>query len=294
MLITADTMHFEISPELFITSCIVLGAIMGSFLGMLVHRLPIMLNNLYLEESIAYLELNPADFDQSEPINLVTPRSFCPHCKQSIENKYNIPIIGFLLSKGKCSHCQKPISYTYPLIEILTSIGVLVCGLYFGPSIEFIAASCLTMLLIAISFIDSEHKIIPDQLSILGIWIGLNANIMSLFSNIEDAVLGATLGYLILWCTAKGYELITGRFAMGHGDFKLLAAGGAWLGWQQLPFAILLSSLMAAIVGIAMIRLQQANWHSRLPFGPFIAIAIWVTLIWGDSLILHYYHLLSW
>ncbi len=280
---------FEISPVIFTSACIVVGLVIGSFLNVVIYRVPLFLDNLYHTECINFLKIEDTNIKFEEPINLIRPRSHCPKCKIKIKWYHNIPVLSYLWLKAKCNSCKNKISIQYPLIEISTACFFTIQGLYFGPSFELFASCILTSALIALSMIDIEHKILPDQITLTILWLGLNINVFQTFTTVEEAILGATLGYTSLWMFASIYEKITGKFAMGHGDFKLLACAGAWLGWQQLLFIVLLSSLVASIIGLTLILVKNNNRNSELPFGPYLSIAIWLSLIWGDDIMIAYY-----
>ncbi|NQY43417.1 MAG: prepilin peptidase [Legionellales bacterium] len=287
------TEFFETYPIIFTISCIIGGMIIGSFINVVIYRVPLMLDHLARTECINFLEIKNDTEIELKSLNLFAPRSHCPKCKSTIKWFYNIPIVSYIYLKAKCGTCNNKIPAKYPLIELLTACLFTVQGYYFGPSFEFIISCILTGSLISISIIDIEHRIIPDEISIPILWFGLNINILQTFTSLEEAVLGATLGYLCLWIFVSIYEKITGKFAMGHGDFKLLALSGAWFGWQQLPFIVLFSSLLASIIGITLIITKHNNRNSEIPFGPYLSIAIWISLIWGDDIMISYYNWLN-
>ncbi len=281
---------FELFPIVFFCTCVVLGLVFGSFLNVVSYRLPIMLNTAWHIECVQFLGVEDDESEIVEYLSLSYPRSHCQHCKSTVKILHNIPLFSYLILGGKCAECHKAISSRYPLIELLTAILFVIQGIYFGPSLELIASCILTSCLICLSMIDLDHQLLPDQITLPLIWIGLNLNVFNMFTSLGDAVIGATIGYMSLWTFVKVYEGITGKFAMGNGDFKLLACAGAWLGWQQLPFIVLASSIVGSIIGVTLIVLKHNTSETRIPFGPYLAVAIWIALLWGDTIMLDYYN----
>lgn len=235
------------------------GLIIGSFLNVVIVRLP-------------------------NQLNLALPRSFCTKCQNPLRVRDNIPILSFLLLKGKCFHCQQPISRRYPLIELLSTLATLLTAYRFGFGWTAMAACTLTWSLIALSAIDIEHYILPDEITLLFIWLGLAVNINHTFTDLQSSVLGTMGGYLSLWCIHHAFYLCTRKEGMGYGDFKLLAMLGAWLGWQALPVIILLSSISGLLVAFPLILFKRLKFSQAIPFGPFLAFAGWIYLIFGESL----------
>jgi leader peptidase (prepilin peptidase)/N-methyltransferase len=230
----------------------------------------------------------PAPQADAAPFNLIRPRSACPSCKTPIKARHNLPVLGWLWLRGRCAACQAAIPARYPVVEAGTGLlsGFVVWT--FGLSPEAIAALLLTWSLIALAVIDLDHHLLPDAITLPLLWAGLLVNLGGLFTDLASAVLGAVAGYLSLWAVYHLFRLVTGKEGMGHGDFKMLAMFGAWLGWQLLPLVILLSSLVGAAVGIALI---VSGRHARgvpIPFGPFLALAGWIALLWGDALVAGY------
>ncbi|MGL5216042.1 MAG: prepilin peptidase [Aeromonas hydrophila] len=255
----------------------------GSFLNVVIHRLPIMLEREWQAEYLGYFnpETQP---QQEERYNLMVPRSACPHCGHAITAMENIPLLSWLWLKGRCRECQAPISARYPLVELLTSLLSLIVAATFPPGWGLLAALLLTWVLVALTFIDLDKMLLPDQLTLPLLWGGLLFNLAGGFAPLADAVIGAMAGYLVLWSLYWAFKLLTGKEGMGYGDFKLLAALGAWLGWQALPIVLLLSSLVGAFIGIGLILLRNHHQNKPIPFGPYLAIAGWIALLWGDTI----------
>lgn len=260
----------------------VLGLLVGSFLNVVIYRLPVMMQSGWRRDCLEYLQL-PHEPDP-EPFNLLLPGSRCPACKTAIKAYQNIPVISYLFLGGKCSHCATPISIRYPLIEAFTGLCSALVAWRFGYSVALIFGLLLTWSLIALSFIDIDHQLLPDSITLPGIWLGLFLSLFAVFLDMQSSIIGAIAGYLSLWSVYQLFKLLTGKEGMGYGDFKLLAMLGAWLGWQALPAIILLSSLVGALIGIALILFRQHNPQKPIPFGPYLAAAGWLTLVWGDQI----------
>ena len=214
----------------------------------------------------------------------MVPRSRCPHCDHPISALENIPLLSWLWLKGRCRQCKAPISARYPLVELLTALLSVAVAATLAPGWGALAALLLTWVLVALTFIDLDKMLLPDQLTLPLLWGGLLFNLAGGFVPLADAVIGAMAGYLVLWSLYWAFKLLTGKEGMGHGDFKLLAALGAWLGWQALPIVLLLSSLVGAIIGIGLILLRNHHQGKPIPFGPYLAIAGWIALLWGDNI----------
>ena len=281
---------FQAYPVIFLTSNFILGLLIGSFLNVVIHRLPIMMENDWKQQCCDLLELEQ-DNTQEEAYNLVVPRSRCPHCHHLITALENIPIISYLFLKGKCSNCHASISIRYPLIELITALVSVIVAYIFGPNIQTIFALFLSWGLIALTMIDFDHQLLPDDITLPLLWLGIGINYIGLFTNLEASVLGAILGYGSLWLVYIVFKLVTGKQGMGHGDFKLLAMFGAWLGYQYLPLIIVMSSLVGALIGISMIIFYSHDRAKPIPFGPYLAIAGWICLLWGEKLLTTYYRL---
>ncbi len=241
------------------------------------------------KECREYLELKESEDDENTEIfNLTVPLSRCPHCKTAIKPYQNIPVISYLLLQGKCSHCKSHISLRYPLIETFTATTSAIIAWKFGYSIEMLFALILTWSLIALSFIDIDHQLLPDSIILPMLWLGLLLSLFSLYNDAHSCIIGAIAGYLSLWSVYQLFKLITGKEGMGYGDFKLLSLFGAWLGWQYLPLIILLSSLVGAVIGITLIIVVKKDRNTPIPFGPYLAAAGWLALLWGKQLNLIY------
>ncbi len=261
------------------------GLMIGSFLNVVIHRLPLMMQREWEQEARAVLEQADPAGTPPQRFDLWWPRSRCPECSREIRARENIPILSFLLLRGRCPGCAARISWQYPLVELLTAVLFTATIWHFGPTATGLVALLFTGFLIAASGIDARTTLLPDQLTLPLLWLGLAANHFGLFTDLESAVIGAMAGYLSLWLVYHGFRLLTGKEGMGYGDFKLLAAIGAWLGWQALPVVLLLASLVGAIVGIALILLRGRDRNIPIPFGPYLAAAGWLTLIWGETLL---------
>ncbi|WP_421153971.1 prepilin peptidase [Aeromonas dhakensis] len=281
MLLITDVFHSL--PWLYFSLVFLFSLMIGSFLNVVIHRLPIMLEREWQAEYLSYF--NPeTQLQQEERYNLMVPRSACPHCGHAITAMENIPLLSWLWLKGRCRECQAPISARYPLVELLTALLSLVVAATFPPGWGLLAALLLTWVLVALTFIDLDKMLLPDQLTLPLLWGGLLFNLAGGFVPLADAVIGAMAGYLVLWSLYWAFKLLTGKEGMGYGDFKLLAALGAWLGWQALPIVLLLSSLVGAIIGISLILLRNHHQNKPIPFGPYLAIAGWIALLWGDTI----------
>ncbi len=263
-----------------------LGLVIGSFLNVVIHRLPVMLERTWLRQCQEMSGAETSAVDAEETYNLITPRSRCPHCNHNITALQNIPVISFLWLKGKCVACGHPISWRYPVVELLTAILSMVVVWHFGMTFAGGAALLFTWMLIVLTIIDFDHQILPDNLTLPLIWAGLLVNLYPnpTFAPLTSAVIGAIAGYLSLWSVFHIFKLITGKEGMGYGDFKLFAAFGAWLGWQNLPLIILLASLVGAIMGGALILVLGRDRQLPIPFGPFLCAAGWIALLWGSDL----------
>lgn len=264
----------------FIVIVTILGLLVGSFLNVVIHRLPIMMKNSWRSECCDLLEIDNAD--QASNYNLIKPDSHCPACKAPIKPWQNIPILSFLLLRGRCANCSVTISIRYPLIELVTGLLSGYIAFSFGYSEQAFAALLLTWVLIALTMIDIDHQLLPDNMTLPLMWLGIVLNSQGVFTNLESSVYGAVAGYMVLWLVFWSFKLITGKEGMGFGDFKLLAALGAWMGWQALPLIIILSSLVGAVIGVAAIIIMGRDKNIPIPFGPYLALAGWIALLWGD------------
>lgn len=269
------------SPALLLTVALVLGLCVGSFLNVVILRLPKMME---LEWQQQAAELRGEEVTPAAPFNLVTPRSHCPGCGHQIRAWENIPVLGWLLLRGRCAGCGMRISVRYPLIELLTGLLSMAALWHYGPTAAGAGALLLGFFLIALTFIDLDTQLLPDDMTLSLLWLGLLFNLWDVFAPLESAVIGAMAGYLSLWLVYWGFRLITGKEGMGFGDFKLLAALGGWFGWQALPSIILLSSLVGATVGILLMVLGKHGRETPIPFGPYLAGAGLLALYFGDPL----------
>lgn len=268
-------------PLLFGVVAALFGLVVGSFLNVVVHRLPVMLERQWRRQCAELAGAAPAE---EEPYSLVRPRSRCPHCGHAIHALENIPVLSYLWLRGKCSKCGRGISWRYPAVETLTGLLSFMVAWHFGFGLTAIAALLFTWILVALAFVDLETQYLPDNLTLPLLWLGLLVNLNNGLVPLGQAVIGAMAGYLSLWLVFHGFRLITGKEGMGYGDFKLFAAFGAWLGWQQLPFIILAASLIGALTGLAMILWRGFDRRLPIPFGPFLCAAGWVSLLWGPQI----------
>lgn len=274
----------------FSALCALLGLFVGSFLNVVIHRLPLMMEREWQAEAAALRGEEPGT--SAPRFNLAMPRSRCPHCGHLIGALENIPVISYLLLRGRCRHCDGPISVRYPLIEVLCASLSWFTASHFGFGTAGLGALIFVWALIALCFIDLDTQLLPDSITLPLLWLGLLLNLSSTYTDLSSAVVGASAGYLTLWAVYWLFKLATGKEGMGYGDFKLLAALGAWLGWQTLPLTILLSSLVGAIVGVALIVLRRHGREIPIPFGPYLAAAGLLALYWGRPLTQAYLEML--
>ncbi len=273
----------------FVLSAALLGLLVGSFLNVLIYRLPLMMQREWRQQAREYLALTPEA--EGARFNLLLPASACPHCGHRIRAWENIPLLSWLLLRGRCSGCGSAISVRYPLVEIGCALLSAFTAWQFGFGLQAGAMLLLVWGLLAMSLIDADHQLLPDSLVLPLLWLGLICNSFALFVPLESALWGAIFGYLSLWVVYWLFKIVTGKEGMGYGDFKLLAMIGAWGGWQVLPLTILLSSLVGAILGSILLRLRDADSGTPIPFGPYLAIAGWIALIWGEQIIAGYLQL---
>lgn len=282
---------FGQSTPLFISTVFALALVIGSFLNVVIYRLPIMMEREWREQCEELSKTPPIQDLPDDRFDLVVPRSRCPSCGHLINAWQNIPVISYLLLSGKCSNCQDSISARYPFVELLTAVLAAVCAWRFGVGWEAAMAIVMTFALLPISLIDADTQLIPDSIVIPLMWIGLLMSLFhpmagseTLFIAPKDAIVGAIAGYLSLWAVYQLFKLLTGKEGMGYGDFKLLAALGAWLGWQQLPMIILMSALVGAMIGLGLMAFRGHDRSVPIPFGPYLAAAGWITMLWGDGI----------
>lgn len=265
-----------------------LGALLiGSFLNVVIYRLPRMLKTEWRTE--CELLFNPSAHKKTKPpvFNLCLPRSSCPQCTHIIPWWHNIPLLSFIMLKGRCATCNKHISWQYPCVEFLSLLLSLVATLYFGFTPHLVFALLFIWTLMCLTAIDLQHQLLPDGLTLGLLWLGLLANTLHLFAPLQSAILGAVCGYLSLWLVMKGFFLLTGKIGMGHGDFKLLAALGAWFGWSMLPTILLIASILGAIAGMTYLKLTKQSKETPIPFGPFLCLAGFFVLFFNQYLGLH-------
>lgn len=276
------------SPLMMIGLAVIIGLLLGSFLNVVIYRLPVIMEREWKSECRVILDIDSTgtvSAAEEEPFNLSQPGSHCPQCHSAIKPWHNIPVISYLLLKGRCANCNVAISARYPIIEAVTGImsGIIVWQL--GATPQALAALVFTWCLISLTMIDTDHKLLPDQITLPLLWAGIIVNSAGLFVPLYDAVWGAIGGYLSLWTVYWAFKLLTGKEGMGYGDFKLLAALGAWMGWQSLLLIILLSSVVGAVVGTLILISNKQGRNTTIPFGPYLAAAGWISLLWGDHLI---------
>lgn len=274
----------ETEQWLFYTAIVLFGLCVGSFLNVVIYRLPVMLERDWRVQCHEFLSLHDASAEPQQKLNLATPGSSCPHCGHAIRAWENIPVISYLLLRGKCSACKTPISIQYPAIEAVTALMSLVVAWKFGISLQTAGGLLFTWALIALTMIDVHKQLLPDNLTLPLLWLGLFFALFDTYVPLQASVIGAIAGYLVLWTVFQIFKLATGKEGMGFGDFKLLAAMGAWLGWTMLPQVVLISSVIGAIIGTAMLVAGKTRRQQPIPFGPYLAIAGWIALLWGNEI----------
>ncbi len=277
-------------PEAFGLIALLVGLAIGSFLNVVIHRLPMMMERAWQVECAELRGETPAEL---APLSLATPRSRCPACGHAISAFENIPIISWLVLRGRCQACHAPISLRYPVVEALTGVLSAYVAWHFGFGWAAAGALLFVWAMVALTFIDTDTQLLPDSITLPLLWAGLLFNLGNTFTDLSSSVIGAVAGYLSLWLVYWGFKLATGKEGMGYGDFKLLSAIGAWLGWQMLPLTILLSSFVGAIVGIALIVLARHGRNVPIPFGPYLAAAGVIALLWGRPLTASYLQFLG-
>lgn len=272
------------SNSIFLIGCSFLfGLLIGSFLNVVIVRLPIMLEKGWKSECQQFLNLKESEDPTESKFNLVTPRSQCPSCKHTIHSSENIPVLSYIFHKGKCRHCGISISIQYPLVELFTATLTGFIAYKFGYSLQAGMAMLLAWSLIVLSMIDFKTTLLPDNITLPLLWLGIVANYYGLFCALEESVLGAIFGYLSLWLVYHVFKIITGKEGMGYGDFKLLALLGAWLGWQYLLAIILISSVVGSVIGITLILTKVLRRDIPTPFGPYLALSGTICLLWGPE-----------
>lgn len=280
------------NSTVLIVLAIVLGLLVGSFLNVVIYRVPVMLQREWRQQCCEFLELDEKKFSKDDPtakhkiFNLVKPDSHCPQCNAPVRAWQNIPILSYVMLHGKCAGCQKPISIRYPIIELVTGLLSGLVAWQFGATWLTLAFLVLTWSLISLTMIDFDHQLLPDNITLPLLWLGLLVNTVLPETSVSaaEAVLGAIIGYLSLWSLYWIFKLLTGKEGMGYGDFKLLGALGAWMGWQSLLLIVILSSLVGAVVGIALLLFRGRDRNIPIPFGPYLAGAGFIAMLWGDAL----------
>jgi len=282
---------FEIWPASFFFTTGLFGLIVGSFLNVVAYRVPIMMELAWREQSaeLDQQALSLPAHVQGHRFDLWWPPSACPSCGSPIAARHNVPIVSYLWLRGRCAACGTSVSARYPIVEAVTAIATLVVAWVFGPSWQTVAALLFTWTLVALTLIDLDHQLLPDSLTLPLLWGGLLLSLstfdgFSLFVDLRSSVIGAAAGYLTLWSVYQAFKLLTGKEGMGYGDFKLLAALGAWLGWQSLPMVLLLSAAFGSVVGVTLILFRGHSRNIPIPFGPYLAAAGWIVLLWGSEL----------
>ncbi len=268
-------------PVALATISILFGLLIGSFLNVVIHRLPIMMERDWQSQCAEFSGAPAPVFDS---LSLVSPRSRCPHCSRPVAALENIPILSYLLLKGRCKGCGQAISPRYPIVEAITGLLFGYAAGRYGLTLATAGALIFIAAMIALTFIDFDTQLLPDDITLPLLWAGLLINVNGTFATLSNAVIGAAVGYLTLWSVYWLFKLVTGKEGMGYGDFKLLAAIGAWLGWQLIPLVILLSSCVGAIVGITLIVVARHGRNVPIPFGPYLTAAGLIALFWGKSL----------
>jgi len=275
----------QLYPVFALATALLLGLLVGSFINVVVHRLPRMINLEYKEQVDEFIKSDEYKSASTEgKINLVFPRSRCPHCGHQISALENIPVISYLFLKGRCSGCKKNISKRYPIIEAITGLMSLAVIYHFGVNLQGAAALLFTWCLISLTLIDYDTYYLPDTITLPLVWIGLIANYYDLFTDFGSAFWGAIIGYMSLWTINQLFKLVRGREGMGAGDFKLLAALGAWMGWQMLLQIALFSSLVGAVVGISLMLIKNRDKNHQIPYGPYLATAGWIAFLFGEQI----------
>ena len=286
--------YFSSHSALLISSAFILGLLIGSFLNVVIHRLPIMMEREYQRDFYSYFEKSPSAEEQkqlAETYSLVLPHSHCPKCNTVIKPWENIPIVSYLWLRGKCGHCGTAISKRYPLVELVTGILTAVVVWQLGFTWQALAGVFFTWALVALTGIDFDKQLLPDNITLPLLWAGLLINIWGVFVPLQDAVIGAIVGYLSLWAVFHLFKLVTGKEGMGAGDFKILAAIGAWFGWQSVLLVIPLSAAVGALVGITWTLVSGRDKNLPIAFGPYLAGAAWIAMLWGEQIVGWYFRI---
>jgi leader peptidase (prepilin peptidase)/N-methyltransferase len=276
---------FQSSPGLFYFSVVFIGLSVGSFLNVVAYRLPKMMERDWKRECHEFLELEPPQTEDDEKkFNLATPASACPQCGHKLRAWENIPVISYIFLKARCSSCGTRISMQYPAVELITAIASLLAAYTFGATIQTVAALFFTWALITLTLIDLKTQLLPDSITLPLLWLGILLSLFDVFTDLTSSVIGVMAGYIILWSVYQLFKLLTGKEGMGFGDFKLLAALGAWVGYSYLPQIILVSSVVGSVFGIGMLIIGKTRQQQPIPFGPYLAVAGWIALLWGETI----------
>ncbi len=262
---------------------VILGLIVGNFLTAIITRYPLMLKQQWHNDCRDFLGMTPEK--KSDKLTLITPKSHCLHCKNLLKWRHTIPLIGYILLSGKCAHCKRPIQLFYPLVELLSAIASVIVARKFGLSWPMVAALIFSYLIILLAFIDLHHQLLPDPLTIGTLWLGLMLNSFGFFTHLSDALWSSVVGYSFLWLLAWVFLTLRKKQGMGHGDFKMLAMVGAWLGFYSMVNTLVLAIIVSTLFSIVLVFCKQANWNKAMPFGPSLAIGAWISLLWGDFVI---------
>lgn len=258
----------------------------GSLLNVIIYRLPVMLKDKWREQCQEFLKTLTEKIQQQQPMfNLAWPTSHCTTCKKKLKPWHNVPLLSYIFLRGRCAYCEAIISWQYPAVELLTAALSIWAAFHFGLSYQYLFFLLLTYALISLTFIDLNHQLLPDDITLPFLWLGLLCNLFGLFATLPDAVIGAVAGYLSLWIFNYLFRLIRKKDGMGHGDFKLFALFGAWLGWQFLPLILLIAAGSGAIIGILLIITKKLDRENPIPFGPYLAIAGWIVALWGPQIL---------
>ena len=285
MLVDNVSLAFQSSPWLLYSTVLLFGLCAGSFLNVVAYRLPLMMERDWKSECHEFLELDKPVFDDNlQTMSLSTPASTCPCCGHKIRFWENIPVISYMFLRGRCSSCKADISIQYPLVELLTGVASICVAYTFGATWQTLAALIFTWMLIAMSLIDIKKQLLPDNMTLPLLWLGIFCSFFGLFTDLKSSIIGAMAGYLILWSVYQLFKIVTKKEGMGFGDFKLLATLGAWAGYSFLPQIILVSSVVGSIVGITMLITGKTKQQQPIPFGPYLAVAGWIALLWGDRI----------
>jgi len=276
---------FQSNPWLFYSTILLTGLCVGSFLNVVVYRLPLMMERDWKIECHEFLQLDPPEIENKLlTLNLATPVSACPNCGHKLHFWENIPVLSYLFLKAKCSSCKTHISAQYPVVEALTGLVSVIVAYRFGVSLQTLAALFFSWILIALTLIDIKKQLLPDNITLPLLWAGISLSFFDLFTDLYSSVIGAIAGYMILWSVYQLFKILTKKEGMGFGDFKLLAALGAWIGYSYLPQIILLSSVVGSVIGISMLLIGKTKSQQTIPFGPYLAIAGWIAMLWGDTI----------